>query len=46
MTLGLTERRRIGAVTAAQVIGSFSHVGRGRSDAAVAALSGTSPVAG
>jgi transposase len=40
----LTERRGIGAVTAAQAIVSFSHPGRCRSDAAFAALSGTSPV--
>jgi transposase len=38
----LTERRGIGAVTAAQVIVSFSHPGRCRSDAAFATLSGTS----
>jgi transposase len=37
---GLTERRGIGAVTAAQAIVSFSHPGRCRSDAAFAALSG------
>jgi transposase len=41
---GLTDRRGIGAVTAAQAIVSFSHVGRCRSDAAFAALSGTSPL--
>ena len=41
---GLTERRGIGAVTAAQAIVSFSHPGRCRSDAAFAALSGTSPL--
>ena len=40
----LTERRGIGAVTAAQAIVSFSHPGRCRSDAAFAALSGTSPL--
>jgi transposase len=40
----LTERRGIGAVTAAQAIVSFSHSGRCRSDAAFAALSGTSPL--
>jgi transposase len=39
---GLTERRGIGAVTAAQAIVSFSHPGRCRNDAASAALSGTS----
>ena len=44
MAPGLTERRGIGAVTAAQAIVSFSHPGRCRSDAAFAALSGTSPV--
>jgi histone H3/H4 len=38
MAPGLTERRGIGAVTAAQVIVSFSHPGRCRSDAAFAAL--------
>ena len=40
----LTERRGIGPVTAAQVIVSFSHVGRCRSDAAFAALAGVSPL--
>jgi transposase len=44
MAPGLTERRGIGAVTAAQAIVSFSHPGRCRSDAAFAALSGTSPL--
>jgi len=44
MAPGLTDRRGIGAVTAAQVIVSFSHPGRCRSDAAFAALSGTSPL--
>jgi histone H3/H4 len=44
MAPGLTERRGIGAVTAAQVIVSFSHPERCRSDAAFAALSGTSPL--
>ena len=44
MAPGLTERRGIGAVTAAQAIVSFSHTGRCRSDAAFAALSGTSPL--
>jgi transposase len=44
MAPGLTQRRGIGAVTAAQVIASFSHPGRCRSDAAFAALSGTSPL--
>ena len=42
----LTERRGVGPVTAAQVIVSFSHPGRCRSDAAFAALSGTSPLRG
>jgi transposase len=41
---GLTDRRGIGPVSAAQVIVSFSHPGRCRSDAAFAALAGTSPV--
>jgi transposase len=44
MAPGLTERRGVGPVTAAQVLVSFSHVGRCRSDAAFAALSGTSPL--
>ena len=44
MAPGLTDRRGIGAVTAAQAIVSFSHPGRCRNDAAFAALSGTSPV--
>ena len=44
MAPGLTERRGIGAVTAAQAIVSFSHPGRCRNDAAFAALSGTSPL--
>jgi Transposase IS116/IS110/IS902 family len=44
MAPGLTERRGIGAVTASQAIVSFSHPGRCRSDAAFAALSGTSPL--
>jgi Transposase IS116/IS110/IS902 family len=44
MAPGLTQRRGIGAVTAAQAIVSFSHPGRCRSDAAFAALSGTSPL--
>ena len=38
---GLTERRGIGPVTAAQAIVSFSHPGRCRNDAAFAALAGT-----
>jgi hypothetical protein len=44
MAPGLTRRRGIGAVTAAQAIVSFSRPGRCRSDAAFAALSGTSPL--
>jgi transposase len=44
MAPGLTDRRGIGAVTAAQAIVAFSHVGRCRNDAAFAALSGTSPL--
>ncbi len=44
MAPGLTERRGVGAVTAAQAIVSFSHIGRCRNDAAFAALSGTSPL--
>ena len=43
MAPGLTGRRGVGAVTAAQAIVSFSHPGRCRNDAAFAALSGTSP---
>jgi transposase len=42
MAPGLTQRRGIGAVTAAHAIVSFSHPGRCRRDAAFAALSGTS----
>ena len=41
---GLTDRRGIGPVTAAQAIVSFSHPGRCRNDAAFAALAGTSPL--
>jgi transposase len=41
---GLTDRRGVGPVTGAQVVVSFSHVGRCRSDAAFAALSGTCPL--
>jgi transposase len=41
---GLTDRRGIGPVTAAQAIVSFSHPGRCRSDAAFATLAGTSPL--
>ena len=44
MAPGLTDRRGIGPVTAAQVIVGFSHPGRCRNDAAFAALSGTSPL--
>jgi transposase len=42
---GLTDRRGIGPVSAAQAIVSFSHPGRCRSDTAFAALAGTSPLA-
>ena len=41
---GLTDRRGIGPVSAAQAIISFSHPGRRRSDAAFAALAGTNPL--
>lgn len=41
---GLTDRRGIGPVTAAQAIVSFSHPGRVRDDAAFAALAGTAPL--
>jgi transposase len=41
---GLTDRRGIGPVSAAQVIVSFSHPGRCRNDAAFAALAGASPL--
>jgi transposase len=41
---GLTDRRGIGPITAAQAIVSFSHPGRCRNDAAFAALVGTSPL--
>jgi transposase len=40
----LTDRYGIGPVTAAQVVVSFSHPGRCRSDAAFAALAGVSPL--
>src|SRR6185312_7588384 len=40
---GLTDRRGVGPVSAAQVIVSFSHPGRCRSDAAFAALAGYQP---
>ncbi|MGB8994699.1 MAG: IS110 family transposase [Pseudonocardiaceae bacterium] len=41
---GLTDRRGVGPVSAAQVIVSFSHPGRCRSDAAFAARAGTNPL--
>lgn len=41
---GLTSRRGIGPVTAAQAIVSFSHPGRCRHEAAFARLAGTSPI--
>jgi transposase len=41
---GLTDHPGIGPVSAAQAIVSFSHPGRCRSDAAFAALAGTSPL--
>ncbi len=41
---GLTDRRGIGPVSAAQAIVSFSHPGRCRNDAAFAALAGTNPL--
>jgi transposase len=41
---GLTTRRGIGPVCAAQAIVSFSHPGRCRNDAAFAALAGISPL--
>jgi transposase len=41
---GLTDRRGIGPVSAAQAIVSFSHPGRCRNDAAFAALGGASPL--
>ena len=41
---GLTSQYGIGPVSAAQAIVSFSHPGRCRSEAAFAALAGTSPV--
>jgi transposase IS116/IS110/IS902 family protein len=40
---GLTSRYGIGSVSAAQAIVTFSHPGRCRSEAAFAALGGTSP---
>jgi transposase len=44
MVPGLTARRGIGPVTAAQAIIAFSHPGRCHSEAAFAALAGTSPL--
>ena len=41
---GLTSRFGVGPISAAQAIVSFSHAGRCRSEAAYAALGGTSPV--
>lgn len=41
---GLTDRRGIGPVSAAQAIVSFSHPGRCRNDAAFAALADTNPL--
>jgi transposase len=41
---GLTARRGVGPVTAAQIVVSFSHPGRCRSDAAFATLAGVSPL--
>jgi transposase len=41
---GLTDRVGVGPVSAAQAIVSWSHPGRCRSDAAFAALAGTSPI--
>ena len=41
---GLTSRHGVGPVSAAQAIVSFSHPGRCRSEAAFAALGGTSPI--
>jgi transposase len=41
---GLTARRGVGPITAAQTIVGFSHPGRCRNDAAFAALAGTSPL--
>jgi transposase len=41
---GLTDRRGVGPVVAAQVLVSFSHPGRIRSEAAFAALAGASPL--
>jgi len=44
LTPGLTDRRGVGPVSAAQVIVSFSHPGRCRNDGAFAALAGTNPL--
>jgi transposase len=44
ITPGLTSRFGVGPVSAAQAIVSFSHPGRCRSEAAYAALAGTSPL--
>jgi transposase len=41
---GLTDRYGVGPVTAAQAVVSFSHPGRCRTEAAFAALAGTSPL--
>jgi len=41
---GLTDRRGVGPVSAAQAIVSFSHPGRCRNDAAFAALGGVNPL--
>ena len=41
---GLTDRRGIGPVSAAQALVSFSHPGRCRNEAAFAALAGASPL--
>jgi transposase len=41
---GLTDRYGVGPVTAAQAVVSFSHPGRCRTEAAFAALAGTSPI--
>lgn len=44
LAAGLTDRRGVGPVSAAQVIIGFSHPDRCRNDAAFAALAGTSPL--
>jgi transposase len=41
---GLTDRRGLGPISAAQAVVSYSHPGRVRSEAAFAALAGTSPL--